>query len=142
MGKLKALIIDDDPIAQKLLTAISKKMGFESTVCQNGAEGLFHYCRDLDYTVIYLDLMMPEVDGNQFLQILDALHNTELMNQPANIIIQTAVTDYAYLKKLLAHKNVFSVRTKPINRTDLEADISRIVQMKNEAQPPTKLNLL
>ena len=128
MVNCKALIIDDDPVSSKLLSTVAKKAGLEVDLCSNGAEGLYHYFRNPDYAIVFLDLMMPEVDGTQFLNIIEALHNSEIISQPANIIVQTAVTNYNYLKKLLTHRNVFSVRTKPINRADLEVDIQRILE--------------
>lgn len=130
MADYKALIVEDDPVAEKLLVTIAKKAGFQVDTCHNGAEALYYYCHNLDYAVILLDLMMPEVDGTQFLNIIDTLHNSNTINQPANIIIQTAAPNYSYLKKLLLHKNVFSVRTKPINRQELEADIKKIIELK------------
>ena len=135
MTVTKALIVEDDPISQHLLMSLLKKQKFEITIANNGAEGLFYYLRDLDFDVVLLDLMMPEIDGEQFLQVIQALYNSEYIPRTSNIIIQTAVENYTHLMRLLEIKSVFSVRTKPIRRTDLEQDIARILKMKTQKAP-------
>ena len=135
MTVTKALIVEDDPISQHLLMSLLKKQKFEITIANNGAEGLFYYLRDLDFDVVLLDLMMPEIDGEQFLQVIQALYNSEYIPRTSNIIIQTAVENYTHLMRLLEIKSVFSVRTKPIRRTDLEQDIARILKMKTQNAP-------
>ena len=130
MTTAKALIVEDDPIKLHLLISLLKKQKFEITVANNGAEGLFYYLRDLNFNVVLLDLVMPKVDGEQFLHIIRALYDSDYIPKTSNIIIQTAVENYSHLMRLLENRSIFSVRTNPIRKTDLEHDLGIILKLK------------
>ncbi|MEE9615057.1 MAG: response regulator [Thermodesulfobacteriota bacterium] len=56
------LIVDDEPYIQRSLSFILTKEGFEVEVASDGEEGL-EKARDLKPRVIFLDLMMPKLNG-------------------------------------------------------------------------------
>jgi CheY-like chemotaxis protein len=61
------LIVDDDPGIRQLLTVFLKHKGYRAIGVAHGQEALTH----LQYTpclpqLIFLDLMMPEMDGAAF----------------------------------------------------------------------------
>jgi len=68
---LKVLIVDDDFINRKLLQTLLKKN--ESVIdvqeAENGSEALDKLKRDTSINLILLDIMMPIVDGVEFLKI-------------------------------------------------------------------------
>lgn len=59
---MDVLIIDDEPYIQRALEFVLRKEGFEVDVASDGAEGL-KKARELHPKMIYLDLMMPGIDG-------------------------------------------------------------------------------
>ena len=61
------LIVDDDPDAQKLLSLILSKAGFQTATADNGPEALARLGQALPDLLI-LDVMMPGMDGFEVLR--------------------------------------------------------------------------
>jgi putative two-component system response regulator len=68
---LKVLIVDDDFINRKLLQTLLKKHPdvVETVEAENGSDALDKLKQDPDINLILLDIMMPIVDGIEFLKI-------------------------------------------------------------------------
>jgi putative two-component system response regulator len=68
---LKVLIVDDDFINRKLLHTLLKKNPNVTSMleAENGSDALDKMKREPDVNLILLDIMMPIVDGIEFLKI-------------------------------------------------------------------------
>lgn len=68
---LKVLIVDDDFINRKLLQTLLKKNPSVTDMveAENGSDALDKIKKDPDINLILLDIMMPIVDGIEFLKI-------------------------------------------------------------------------
>ncbi len=83
----KYLIIDDEPLARKLIASHATKIeGLESAGQFGNAIEALNFLRTHDVDLIFLDIQMPEVTGLQFVKALK--------NPPA-IILTTAFRDFA-----------------------------------------------
>ena len=71
---LKVLIVDDDFINRKLLQTLLKKKKdvVEILEAENGSDALDKLKKETDINLILLDIMMPIVDGIEFLKIFRA----------------------------------------------------------------------
>jgi two-component system response regulator VanR len=56
------LVIDDDPAIRALVAKIVERAGLSADTARDGAEGI-RKLGENTYTVVVLDLMMPNVDG-------------------------------------------------------------------------------
>ncbi|MBN2982968.1 MULTISPECIES: response regulator transcription factor [Cohnella] len=65
----KALIIEDEPTIARLLTYNLSQEGYSTEVVANGSEGLQAALRG-NYAIIFLDLMLPGMNGFEVLQKL------------------------------------------------------------------------
>lgn len=65
----RVLIIEDEPTIARLVTYNLEQEGYETETAGNGAEGLHKAMRG-DYAVIFLDLMLPGMNGFEVLQKL------------------------------------------------------------------------
>ena len=65
-----ALVVDDDPALQGLFLTLLGRDGFSVDSAPNGRVA-FEYLRRGSYSVILLDLMMPDVNGFELLERLD-----------------------------------------------------------------------
>jgi two-component system alkaline phosphatase synthesis response regulator PhoP len=65
----KVLIIEDEPTLARLVTYNLTQEGYETEVVGNGAEGLHRAVHD-NFAVIFLDLMLPGMNGFEVLQKL------------------------------------------------------------------------
>jgi len=79
------LIVDDDPYIQRSLSFVFRKEGFEVEVASNGEDGL-KKARELKPRIIFLDLMMPKLNGFNACRVIKSDEN--LKN--SRVVILTA----------------------------------------------------
>ncbi|WP_457561358.1 response regulator [Caminibacter sp.] len=111
MKHKKILIIDDDMTNRKLLKTILTMKGYEVLEAQNGIEGL--ELLDKDVGIIFLDLIMPLMDGIKFLEVL----RTE-KQEYSNIPVIVLTTDDSKKTQALT-AGAKEVIIKPINPTEI-----------------------
>jgi CheY-like chemotaxis protein len=69
MPAATVLVVDDDPVIQKLLKVNFEMEGYRVVSAADGAEGL-EQARAEDPDVIILDIMMPRMNGLEVLTVL------------------------------------------------------------------------
>ncbi len=100
---MKSLIIEDDYITSQVMQEILLAFG-EADVAENGFKGLELFTTALvdnkKYNVIFLDIMMPELDGQQVLaQIRRIEEDYEILGlDGVKIIMTTALDDFDNIK--------------------------------------------
>jgi len=62
------MVIDDDLAIRVLLQAVLKRMKFDVELAEDGAAGLEKLQNDTSYDLILLDLMMPRLNGYEFIE--------------------------------------------------------------------------
>jgi len=82
----KILVIDDDLAIRVLLQAVLKRMKFDVELAEDGAVGLEKLRHDGSYDLILLDLMMPRVNGYEFIEQV----SRDYPNERPHIIVFTA----------------------------------------------------
>jgi len=82
----KILVIDDDLAIRVLLQAVLKRMKFEVDLAEDGAVGLDKVRANGRFDLILLDLMMPRVNGYEFIERI----GTEYPEHRPHIIVFTA----------------------------------------------------
>lgn len=88
----KILAVDDDPFIRKMFQSMLKSKGFAVYTAVDGAEAITKALQ-VNPDVIFLDIMMPEVDGFKALEILRTMEKTS----EVPIIIVTARADSSTL---------------------------------------------
>lgn len=122
----RVLIADDDPSIRKLVATIIRREGLQFDTAADGAEAI-EALRQREYTVILLDLMMPNVDGFGVIEHL-AKH------PPSQKPIVLAVTAYADQKFKEVDPNVVAgVIRKPFEVADLGDLVSLCVNGYRDA---------
>lgn len=64
----KILVIDDDLAIRVLLQAVLKRMKFDVDLAEDGSVGLEKLRSNGTFDLILLDLMMPKVNGYEFIE--------------------------------------------------------------------------
>lgn len=64
----RILVIDDDLAIRVLLQAVLRRMKFDVELAEDGAAGLEKLEHDAAYDLILLDLMMPRLNGYEFIE--------------------------------------------------------------------------
>ena len=86
LNKPKLLLVDDDDNIRTVLSILLKREMFEVIEARNGSEALEKVYEDIPQ-IILLDLMMPQMDGREFLVRARAIEG--LKNVP--VVVLTAV---------------------------------------------------
>jgi len=113
---LKVLIVDDDFINRKLLQTLLKKNAnvIDIQEAENGSDALDKLKKDSSINLILLDIMMPIVDGVEFLKIF----RSDMANSHIPVIVlstddtrKTEVFDNGandFLRKPIKEDDLFS----------------------------------
>lgn len=116
MSNQRLLIVDDEPDFGQMVARVAADLGYEARVTTNGYEFQAAY-QELQPTLIVLDMVMPEMDGNELVLWLMEQHYA------AHLIIITGYSpDYAKDARVLAEfSGLRSVKTltKPIGLAKL-----------------------
>jgi DNA-binding response OmpR family regulator len=115
--KGRILVVDDDPHAVEILTRMLEREGYECLSAASGEAGL-KILRDTPVDVLLLDVMMPEMDG---LQVCEHLQADEDLRQ-VPVMLLTARDDYPTRERGMK-LNVSEFLTKPVNKRELFARI-------------------
>ncbi len=83
-----ALIVDDELTNRMILRSLLKQQGYEAIEAADGREAVESY-RERQPDIIFMDVMMPEMDGYEATRIIKA----EAGNRFVPVIFLTAVTD-------------------------------------------------
>ena len=104
------LIVEDNEINQKVTSTIIGKLGYPVTIANNGLEAV-NLCNENNYSIIFMDLSMPEMDGFEATQ---KIRSKETGGSKATII---AVTGHSFLeyRNRCEEVGIDDFLTKPYN---------------------------
>lgn len=116
------LVVEDDDAIRTLLVAALRREPFDVDSAPDGAAAL-QMTADVEYAVIVLDLMMPRINGFQFLEAFHA-------KTPAarSVIFVVTAFDDAQVAKLPAGR-VHAIVRKPFDVTQLVTMIREVAAM-------------
>lgn len=83
----KILVVDDDMAIRVLLQAVLRRMKFDVELAEDGSVGLEKLGTDGRFDLVLLDLMMPKLNGYEFIDRITEQHRDG--NRP-HIIVFTA----------------------------------------------------
>lgn len=94
----RILIIEDEPDLRETLKDLLELSGFKVAAAENGKEGLKLLLEEMEKTcLILLDLMMPVMNGWQFLEALKNEHQHLLDTIP--LVVVSAAADLTDLQQ-------------------------------------------
>ena len=117
----KILVVDDEPIVQRLLQHHLERAGHEMLTAANGREAIEIANRD-DPELIVMDVMMAEMDGLTALRCLKKDSETKAIP----VIMITANPHYVTKQESEAAGAALFL-TKPFSPTQLMNEIRRLV---------------
>ena len=126
MNKIKLLIVDDEPLAHKVLESYCEKIEYVKVVgqCYDGISTL-NFLNKEKVDAILLDIQMPDLTG---IELLDTLKNIA-----PKVIFTTAFTEYAM--KSFDYDQVVDYLHKPIRLSRFMKALERlkrVLQLEKE----------
>lgn len=111
MGKLNLLIVEDNLLVGSAVREILKAEGHDVFVVENGESGR-RAVSDQNFNVILLDLMLPDVDGQELLEEWGQAY------PDTQIIVMTAYGDIPLAVECLK-KGAYDFLTKPVEKVQM-----------------------
>lgn len=105
-SKAVVAVVDDDMIIRELVKTVFSETSWEINTFVNGKEFLLAQ-KDSDFDLVFLDLMMPEIDGFQVLEYLKK-HGKKLP-----IIVFSALSQKETIQKAISF-GISSYMIKPL----------------------------
>ena len=109
----KILVVDDDPIIRDMMVDILSREGYAIDTARHGLEAM-EILRGEESYLVFLDVMMPVLDGKEVCAILEA--EPQLRNRHF-IVLMSAVDKLAEVSSLI--KNVDATMPKPFSVDDV-----------------------
>ena len=110
------LVVEDDESIRRLVKMVLKREGYCVEIARDGLEAVLKLGL-ADYDVIVLDLMMPNLDGFEFMATLAASDPSQLKR----IIVTSAASPGVIAERLRGVP--FDVLSKPFDILDLAASV-------------------
>lgn len=129
----KVLVVEDDDAIRALLVAALRREPFDVHAAVNGAEGI-ELVRASEYAVILLDLMMPALNGVEFLQ---AFH--EMVPESRTVIFVMTAFDDAMVRHV-APNLVHGIVRKPFDVPQLVAMVREVALTRMPEATATECN--
>jgi signal transduction histidine kinase/ligand-binding sensor domain-containing protein/ActR/RegA family two-component response regulator len=132
---LKILLVEDNPVNQKLARFILSKAGHDITVANNGREAVDAFAIEPDaFDIVLMDIQMPVMDGKEAtLEIRKIEEENKKGRFPVPIIAVTADVTKGNREKLLA-LGLNDYISKPIQRNIILDTVKRWAGYRNQKQ--------
>jgi PAS domain S-box-containing protein len=120
--KIRILLVEDNPINQKVAQAMLKKMGLRADVVANGQEAI-NALQTIPYNLVLMDCQMPIMDG---FEATRCIRQQESMasNPRIPIIAMTAATMQGDQEKCI-QAGMSDFIAKPVQKIELEKTLAR-----------------
>ena len=128
---LAILIVEDNPINQKVASQMLKRLGYHSDWVDNGRKAVTA-CTQKSYDIIFMDIHMPELDG---LQATREIRRLGLSRPPAIIALTADVLNDGRQVCLAAGMDDYL--TKPIRIDGLQGAVEQVLHQRRRSESPT-----
>lgn len=120
----RILIVDDEELNLKIIAGMLRGQDYDLETAKDGPEAL-EKVKQFTPDMIFLDIMMPEIDGIEMCKIL----RQEPMTRHIPIVLITAISD-STLRSRCLDSGASAYVTKPVSRAELLGIAERILNEK------------
>ena len=131
VNPLRILVVEDNPVNQKLLSLMLQPFGYTSVVAENGRIGYERYLAG-EFDLILMDIQMPVMDGFEATAAIRARED-EAGGGHIPIIAVTAHVMPGYREQCLA-RGMDNYIPKPFKMQELKEIITNTLQQRNVAR--------
>lgn len=111
------LIVDDNTVNLKVAKALMEPYGMKIDLAENGTDAI-EMVKNGNYDLIFMDHMMPELDGVDTTKLIRCLDDERIKNVP---IVALTADVVAGTKEMLIEEGMQDFLSKPINAGELRA---------------------
>ncbi|MBR3526016.1 MAG: response regulator, partial [Lachnospiraceae bacterium] len=120
---VRALVVDDEPMNLVVATSLFRNYEMIIETAASGKEAIRKF-RENDYDLIFMDHMMPEMDGVEAMKQIKGL--AESLNREILVIVLTA-NAVSGAREMFLQEGFDGFIAKPINMADFERVVQRVL---------------
>jgi CheY-like chemotaxis protein len=120
--KIRILLVEDNPINQRVAQSMLKKMGFRADVVGNGQEAI-NALQTIPYNLVLMDCQMPEMDGFEATRCIRQ-QGSKALNPRIPIIALTAANMQGDREKCI-QAGMSDFIAKPVQKRELEKMLAK-----------------
>ena len=120
---LEALVVDDEPMNLTVAKGIFKGYGMNITTVLSGQEAI-DICRERSFDIIFMDHMMPGMDGIEAMKSLRSDKSSKLKDIPIVALTANAVST---AKEMFLSEGFDGFVSKPVEIAELERVLKRVL---------------
>ena len=120
---VKALVVDDEPMNHTVAKGIFKRYGMEVFTANSGKESI-EMCETNDYDIVFMDHMMPEMDGIEAMKHIRTVLTKQHKDIPIVALTANAVST---AKKMFLKEGFDGFISKPIELPELERVLRKVL---------------
>ena len=138
--KIRILVVEDNPVNQKVAQAMMRKMGLRADVVANGQEAV-NALQMIPYDLVLMDCQMPEMDGFEATHCIRQ-EGSRALNPQIPIIAMTASTMRGDRRKCI-QAGMSDFIAKPVQIRELAELLARwlAITTNDHLQIPVKLGI-
>ncbi|MBR5376113.1 MAG: response regulator, partial [Lachnospiraceae bacterium] len=119
----RALVVDDEPMNHMVAKGIFKRYGIQVFTADSGPESIA-LCETNDYDIIFMDHMMPEMDGIEAMKHIRTVLSRRHKEVPIVALTANAVSS---AKKMFLREGFNGFISKPIELPELERVLRKVL---------------
>ncbi|MUM76218.1 response regulator [Pseudodesulfovibrio sp. F-1] len=126
---MRALIVEDEFLSRKVLKSFLMTL-FEVEIVVNGREAIeafrLAHREKQPYSLILMDIMMPEVDGIEALRRIREMEDKEGLAPKVKVIMTTALDDPQTVMKSFYDGEASAYIVKPVVKEKLYKELEKL----------------
>lgn len=119
----RVLVVDDEPMNLIVSNGMFKTYGCHVTTCESGQEAI-DLCRENEYDIIFMDHMMPVMDGIEAMKRIRADQSRGKILTPIIAFTANAVST---AREMFRSEGFDGFVSKPVDRVELERVMKRVL---------------
>ena len=124
---VKALIVDDEPMNLVVATSLFNDYEMIIDTAGSGKEAIQKY-RDNDYDIVFMDHMMPEMDGVEAMKKIKAV---AVDTHKEAVVVALTANAVSGAREMFINEGFDGFIAKPINIADFERVVQRVLPEAN-----------
>ncbi|MEE3468155.1 MAG: response regulator [Eubacterium sp.] len=120
---VRALVVDDEPMNLLVADGLFKSYGMEVSTAESGFDAI-RMCNDNDYDIVFMDHMMPEMDG---IEAMKRIRADRKRDHKELVIVALTANAVSSAKEMFLREGFDGFVSKPVDIVELERVLRRVL---------------
>ncbi len=120
---VRVLVVDDEPMNLIVSSGMLRRYGMYVSTCESGQEAI-EYCRQNEYDVIFMDHMMPVMDG---VEAMKRIRSDQTRIKSVTPIIAFTANSVSSAREMFKRNGFDGFIAKPVDNVELERVLKHVL---------------